>query len=525
MLFENWIFKRRCVNILITILTAIISVLVGLLIGFLIRKNISEKKIGTAETYAAKIIDDANKQAEAKKKELLLEAKDEIFKLRNEQEKENRDRRAEIQRLEDRAIQKEENLDRKNEVIEKKNETLNKELNKLEEKEAYIQEIVDKQLIELERVAGLTTDEAKDILLEDVKKETIREQASILKESEAKIKDESAKYARKIISTAIQRYAADHVAEATVSVVSLPNDEMKGRIIGREGRNIRAFETLTGVDLIIDDTPEAVVLSAFNPVRREIARITLEKLILDGRIHPTRIEEMYEKAKQEVESTIKAEGENACDECNVHGLHPELVKLLGKLKYRTSYGQNVLKHSIEVSNIAGMMAAELGLDVRLAKRGGLLHDIGKALDHELEGPHVELGVQAAKRFKERKEVLNCIEAHHGDVEPVYIEAILVQASDAISAARPGARRESIENYIQRLENLEEIANSFDGIEKSFAMQAGRELRIMVKPEYIDEDEMIVLAKDIAERVEDELEYPGEIKINVIRESRAIDYAK
>lgn len=517
--------KRRCVNILITILIAIICVIVGLLIGFLIRKNISEKKIGTAEIYANKIIDDANKMAEDKKKELLLEAKDEIFKLRNEQEKENRNRRTEIQRLEERAIQKEENLDKKTEIIEKKDETLNKELKKVNEKESYVQEIIDKQLLELERVAGLTTDEAKDILLEDLKKDTIREQANILKESEAKIKDESKKMAVKVISTAIQRYAAEHVVESTVSVVSLPNDEMKGRIIGREGRNIRAFETLTGVDLIIDDTPEAVVLSAFNPVRREIARITLEKLILDGRIHPTRIEEMYEKAKEEVENTIRIEGENACDECNVHGLHPELVKLLGKLKYRTSYGQNVLKHSIEVSNIAGMMAAELGLDVRIAKRGGLLHDIGKALDHELEGPHVELGVQAAKRFKEKKEVLNCIEAHHQDVEPIYIEAVLVQAADAISAARPGARRESIENYIQRLENLEYIANSFDGIEKSFAMQAGRELRIMVKPDEIDEDKMIVLARDISEKIESELEYPGEIKVNVIRESRVIDFAK
>ena len=489
------------------------------------RKNSAEKQISSAEEYSARILEDAEKEADSRKKELLVEAKGEILKLRSEQESENKEQRREIKKLEDRIVQKELNIEKKSDSLDRKTERLNNEIKKVEAKEAKIQEIIDQQLQELEKVANLTTDEAKGILLENVREETVQEQASIIKEIEAKTKDRAEEYAREIISTTIQRYAADNVIEATVTVVNLPNDEMKGRIIGREGRNIRAFETMTGVDLIIDDTPEAVVLSAFDPVRREIARITLEKLIADGRIHPSRIEDMYGKAKAEVDATIRKEGENACDEANVHGVHPEIIKLLGKLRYRTSYGQNVLKHSIEVANLAGMIAAELGADVRLAKRGGLLHDIGKAIDHEIEGPHVELGVNAAKRYKEKPEVINCIESHHGDVAPNSVEAVLVQAADAISAARPGARRESLENYIKRLENLERIANSFDGVDTSFAMQAGRELRIMVQPDNIDENKSILLARDIANEIENQLEYPGQIKVNVIRETRAVEYAK
>ena len=507
------------------IIAGIIALIIGLIVGFLIRKNISEKSIGSAESYAAKIIEDANKEADSTKKAMLVEAKDEIFKLRTAQESENREARLEIQKSEKRILQKEENLDRKSENLERKNSKLDSELKKVDSKEKEIQEIIDKQLSELERVSNLTQEEAKDVLLNDLREQVTHEQAKIIKELEAKTKDKADEYAREIITTSIQRYAADYVAESTVSVVTLPNDEMKGRIIGREGRNIRSFETLTGVDLIIDDTPEAVVLSSFNPIRREIARLALEKLIMDGRIHPTRIEDMIDKSTKEVNQTIKIKGEDATDETNILGIHPEIVKLLGKLHYRTSYGQNVLKHSIEVSNIAGMMAAELGADVKLAKRGGLLHDLGKALDHEIEGAHVDLGVQAAKRFKEKPEVINCIESHHGDVEPTSIEAVLVQAADAISAARPGARREAIENYIQRLETLEEISTSFEGVEKSFAIQAGRELRIMVKPEQISEDDMTILARDIALKIEEELEYPGQIKVNVIRENRVTDYAK
>lgn len=489
------------------------------------RKNSAEKQISSAEEYSARILEDAEKEADSRKKELLVEAKGEILKLRSDQESENKEQRREIKKLEDRIVQKELNIEKKSDSLDRKTERLNNEIKKVEAKEAKIQEIIDQQLQELEKVANLTTDEAKGILLENVREETVQEQASIIKEIEAKTKDRAEEYAREIISTTIQRYAADNVIEATVTVVNLPNDEMKGRIIGREGRNIRAFETMTGVDLIIDDTPEAVVLSAFDPVRRENARITLEKLIADGRIHPSRIEDMYGKAKAEVDATIRKEGENACDEANVHGVHPEIIKLLGKLRYRTSYGQNVLKHSIEVANLAGMIAAELGADVRLAKRGGLLHDIGKAIDHEIEGPHVELGVNAAKRYKEKPEVINCIESHHGDVAPNSVEAVLVQAADAISAARPGARRESLENYIKRLENLETIANSFDGVDTSFAMQAGRELRIMVQPDNIDENKSILLARDIANEIENQLEYPGQIKVNVIRETRAVEYAK
>ena len=485
-----------------------VLLIVGLILGYLFRRFTSEKLINGAENHAKKIVDDAVKEAETKKKEKLVEAKEEAHRLRQECDRENRERRNEIQKLERRLISKEENLDKKNENLDKKNERLNNELKALEIKETEIEKLVEKQREELEKVANMTSAEAKEIILEDVKQDSVKEAASIIREIEQKAKDEAEKRARNIIGTAIQRYAADHVAESTVSVVSLPNDEMKGRIIGREGRNIRTFETLTGVDLIIDDTPEAVVLSAFDPVRREIARLALEKLISDGRIHPTRIEEMIEKSRQEVENSIRVAGEDACDQTNIHGLHPEIVKLLGRLKYRTSYGQNVLKHSIEVAHMAGMLAADIGADIKIAKRGGLLHDIGKAIDHEMEGNHVELGVQMAKKYKEKREVIHCIEAHHNDVEPSTVEALLVQASDAISAAKPGARRESVENYIKRLENLEAIANSFEGVEKSFAIQAGREVRVMVKPEVIDEDKMLLTSKEIIKKIQDELEYPG-----------------
>ncbi len=456
---------------------------------------------------------------------MLLEAKEEIHKMRSEFEKESRERRNELQKLERRLMHREESLDRKSESLEKKDDLVSKKIKELDEKEELINQLYEKQVEELERLSGLTSEEAKELLLNDVKKEITHESAIMIKEIESKAKEEADKKAREIISCAIQKCASDHVAETTVTVVPLPNDEMKGRIIGREGRNIRTLETLTGIDLIIDDTPEAVVLSGFDPIRREVARIALEKLIIDGRIHPARIEEMVEKAKKEVENIIREAGEQAAFECGINGLHPELIKLLGRLKYRTSYGQNVLRHSIEVSRLAGVMASELGADVKIAKRAGLLHDIGKAVDHEVEGPHVTIGVDLAKKYKESKEVLHAIAAHHGDIEPQTVEAVLVQAADAISAARPGARRETLEAYIKRLEKLEEIANSFEGIEKSYAIQAGREIRIMVKPELINDDEIVHTAREIVKRVEEELDYPGQIKVNVIRETRAIEYAK
>lgn len=502
-----------------------VTSLSGVLIGYIIRKTIAEKQINSAENYAKRVIEDASKEAEAKKKEAVLEAKDEIFKLKSEQERENKDRRNEIQKLEKRLLQREENLDKKSDQLDKKNEQLDRQISKLEEKELDMEKLLTIRMNELEKISGLSSVEAKEILIGEIKKEVTHDIATILREKEAEIKENAEVTAREIITKTVQRYAAEHVTESVVTVVNLPNDEMKGRIIGREGRNIRAFETITGIELIIDDTPEAVVLSGFEPTRREIARITLEKLIVDGRIHPARIEEMYEKAKQEVDQTIKIEGENACDKANVRGLHPELVKYIGRLKYRTSYGQNVLTHSVEVANLAGMLAQELGADVKIAKRGGFLHDIGKAIDHEMEGTHVELGVQLAKKYKEKWEIIHCIEAHHGDVEAQTVEAIIVQAADTISAARPGARRESLENYVKRLENLEAIANSYEGIEKSYAMQAGRELRIMVKPESISEDQMVIVAHDISKRIEEELEYPGHIKIDIIRETRVTDYAK
>lgn len=474
---------------------------------------------------AEKILEDAKRDGESHKKELLLEAKEEIHKIRAEIEKENRERRNELQKLERRLLNREENIDRKSENIDRKEETLSKRTKRLEEKEIEIEKLYQEQVDELERLSGLTSDEAKKILLNDVKKEIVHDAAIMIKEVENKAKEEAEKRARRIISYAIQKCAADHVADTTVTVVPLPNDEMKGRIIGREGRNIRTLETLTGIDLIIDDTPEAVVLSGFDPIRREIARIALEKLIADGRIHPARIEEMVEKAKNEVDVIIKEEGEQAAFDVGIHNLHPELIKLLGRLKYRSSYGQNVLRHSIEVSHLAGAMAAELGANVKVAKRAGLLHDIGKAVDHEIEGPHVAIGVEFAKRHKESKEVLHAIAAHHGDIEPQTVEAVLVQAADAISAARPGARRETLETYIKRLEKLEDIANSFEGIEKSYAIQAGRELRIMVKPDEIDDDHITHIAREIVKEIEHELDYPGQIKVNVIRETRAIEYAK
>jgi len=517
------LYKWRC--LVIEILYAILGAIIGIPAGYFIRKNIGEGKIKNAESIARKIIEDAEKDGEAKRKELLLEVKDEIHRLRTEAEKDIRERRNELQRLERRLVNKEEIVDRKAEMIEKKEELLTKKMKELEEKEIQIEEIYKAQVSELERLSGLTSEEAKELLLDEIRKDIIHESAIMIKEMENKAKEEADKKAREIIATAIQKCAADHVAEATVTVVPLPNDEMKGRIIGREGRNIRTLETLTGIDLIIDDTPEAVVLSGFDPIRREIARIALEKLIVDGRIHPARIEEMVEKAKKEVENIIREEGEQAAFEVGIHNLHPELIKLLGRLKYRTSYGQNVLKHSIEVAHLAGIMAAELGADIKVAKRAGLLHDIGKAVDHEIEGPHVEIGVELARRYKEPKEVLHAIAAHHGDIEPQTVEAVLVQAADAISAARPGARRETLEAYIKRLEKLEEIANSFEGIDRSYAIQAGREVRILVKPDEISEDQIVHIAREIVKKIEAELDYPGQIKVNVIRETRAIEYAK
>ncbi|WP_435789760.1 ribonuclease Y [Clostridium sp.] len=485
----------------------------------------SQANISEAEKEAKKIIDDSVKEAETRKKEAVLEAKEEVHRLRTDLEKESRERRNEVQRLERRNIQREESLDKKSDVLERKEENLNKKQQDVEMLEASIKDLHTKQREELERLSGLTSDEAKQVLLDEIKKEIKHDAAIMIKEIETKAKEEADKKAREIITYAIQRCAADHVAETTVHVVSLPNDEMKGRIIGREGRNIRTLETLTGVDLIIDDTPEAVILSAFDPIRREVARIALEKLIVDGRIHPARIEEMVEKAKKEVDSDIKEEGEQATFETGVHSLHSEIVRLLGRLKYRTSYGQNVLKHSIEVSYLAGLMASELGIDPTLAKRCGLLHDIGKAVDHEVEGPHALIGAEIAKKHHESASVVNAIAAHHGDVELQSLEAILVQAADAISAARPGARRETLEAYIKRLEKLEEIANSYEGVEKSYAIQAGREVRIMIKPDIIDDAGAVEMARNLVKRIENELEYPGQIKVNVIRETRAIDYAK
>ena len=511
------------------IITGVIALVVGLAAGFPLgiryRKNVSEKEISSAEEEGRRIINEAIKSAETKKKEALLEAKEEILKNRSEYEKEEKSRRADLQRQENRLQQKEESLDRKTEAIEKKEESLAQKHAAADRETEEIKVIKRSQTEMLERISGFTAEEAKQYLIDQVESEVTHETALKIKEVESRMKEECQARAREVVAQAIQRCAADQVAEMTVSVVPLPNDEMKGRIIGREGRNIRTIETLTGVDLIIDDTPEAITVSCFEPVRREIARLALEKLIADGRIHPTHIEEMVEKARREVESIIKSEGERAVFECGVRNLHPELVKMLGRLHYRTSYGQNVLQHSIEVSHIAGMMAADLGADVQAAKRAGLLHDLGKSVDHEMEGTHVALGVEFARKFKEREDIIHAIEAHHNDVEPRTIVACLVQAADAISAARPGARRENLENYIKRLEQLETITGSYPGVDKSYAIQAGREVRVMVKPEQVSEDQMVILARDLAKKIEEEMEYPGQIKVHVLRETKVVEYAK
>ncbi len=509
----------------LAIILIVVFAAVGALIGYAYRKKVAEREIGSAEEEATRIINESIKTAESKKREALVEAKEEIHKARSEYEREEKARRAEVQKQERRLQQKEEALDRKTDAIEKKSETLSSKIAAAEAQQQEIALIKKSQLEMLEKISGFTVEEAKAHIIASVRDEVTHEMALKIKEIEAQFKDEADERAREIIATAIQRCAADHTSEITVSVVPLPNDEMKGRIIGREGRNIRSIETLTGCDLIIDDTPEAITVSSFDPVRREVARLALEKLIQDGRIHPARIEEMVAKAQKEVNATIKAEGERAVFETNIHGLHPELIKLLGRMRYRTSYGQNVLNHSIEVSHIAGLMAAELGVDVATAKRAGLLHDIGKAIDHEVEGSHVTIGVDIARKYKESEPVVHAIEAHHNDVEPHTIVACLVQAADAISASRPGARRENIENYVKRLEKLEEVSRSFPGIASSYAIQAGREIRIMVKPEEVSEDQMVLLARDIAKKIEDELTYPGQIKVHVLRETKAIDYAK
>ena len=503
------------------VLTAVISVFATIAY----RKSVSEAKVGSAEEKAREILDDALKNAEAKKREALLEAKEEALRAKNDFEKESRERRMELQRYEKRVLNKEEALDRKSDVLEKKEQSLAHKEGALEKQKAKVEELHEKRLQELERISGLTSEQAKDYLLKTVEDDVKREMAVMVKEMKTRAKEEASKKAKEYVVTAIQKCAADHVAETTISLVQLPNDEMKGRIIGREGRNIRTLETLTGVDLIIDDTPEAVVLSGFDPIRREVARIALERLIVDGRIHPARIEEMVEKAQKEVETMMREEGEAAALEVGVHGIHPELIRLLGRMKFRTSYGQNALKHSIEVAQLSGLLAGEIGLDVRIAKRAGLLHDIGKSIDHDVEGSHVQIGVDLCRKYKESPLIINAVEAHHGDVEPQSLIAGVVQAADAISAARPGARRETLETYTNRLKQLEDITNQFKGVEKSFAIQAGREIRVMVVPEQVSDDDMVLLARDISKQIEYELEYPGQIKVNVIRESRVTDYAK
>lgn len=509
---------------LVVIISGVLAV-IGVGIGYVLRKNTAEKEILSAEFKAKEIIAEASKAAESLKKEKVLEAKEEAHQIRKEIDRETKDRRIEMQKLERRNLQKEEALDKKALNLENKEDKLAAKLKTVENKEAEAEALYERQIKELERISELTIEEAKNQLLSDIEKEVKHDAVLMMKDIEGKAKEEATKKAKDILAYAIQKCAADYVAETTVSLVNLPNDEMKGRIIGREGRNIRALETLTGVDLIIDDTPEAVILSSFDPIRREIARIALEKLIIDGRIHPARIEEMVEKSKKEIEQIIKTEGENATFEVGIHNLHPELIRLVGRLKYRTSYGQNVLKHAIEVAHLAGLMAAEIGADVKVAKRAGLLHDIGKAVDHDLEGTHIELGMQILKKYRESKAVIHAMSTHHGDFEPESIEAILVTAADALSAARPGARRETLDTYIKRLESLEGIANSYEGVEKSFAIQAGREVRVVVIPEKINDDNMFLLAREISKKIEAELDYPGQIKVNVIRESRVTDFAK
>jgi len=513
-------------QILLTIvLPSVIGLLAGLTIGYFYRKNVAEAKVERAEDSVRKMIVDAQKRAESIKKEIVLEAKAEVLQMRNELDAETKERRSETQRLEKRIIQREELLDKKLFNIEKKEENITRKERELTKAKEDIQVVFNRQVDQLEKISGMTSGEAKELLIEKIENEAKRDAAVMVREIEMQAKNEADKKTRVILANSIQKCAADHVAEYTVSVVPLPNDEMKGRIIGREGRNIRALETATGIDLIIDDTPEAVILSGFDPIRREVARIALERLIIDGRIHPARIEEMVNKAKKEVDTQIREAGEQAMFDVNVHNLHPEIVKLLGRLKFRTSYGQNVLKHSLEVAHLCAIMAAEIGADIKIAKRAGLLHDIGKAADHEIEGPHIQIGADLAKKYHEKDNIIHAIMAHHGDVEAETVEAVLVQAADAISAARPGARRETLENYVKRLQSLEEIANAFEGVERTFAIQAGREVRIIVKPEDVDDAAMQVMAKDIVKRIEQELDYPGQIKVNVIRETRTIEYAK